>query len=305
MSRRPPCRWFSGLAVLAGAAYALSTSGCSQNAVVVAQEIRRLASIVDSIEVFADGNGDGVFAPEERGFVVDPRPAAKKILRIAFLAPQPRRALTLSAGSQFLEFNSLFDPAPAPWVEGVFFDDDPADGDPDGPAATVATYKLHDDLVDPGATTAVPVRVTVALDKLDRNLEPADFPFLLARQPAPTGPPPRIVAVRPAPAAPFLPGWGRPIGQADFQPGDDLATVLARVDQNFLGSTLADRVSPHAGVVLSFDDPMSNLVVSVSPSPTRPNDPRGIDLHADVVSFITPFTDAASDTAVGMAPDTT
>lgn len=81
--------------------------------------------------------------------------------------------------------------------------------------------------------------------------------------------------------------------------------MLARVDQNFLGSTLADRVSPHAGVVLSFDDPMSNLVVSVSPSPTRPNDPRGIDLHADVVSFITPFTDAASDTAVGMAPDTT
>lgn len=282
------------------ATLASCNGNCSQNAVVIAKEVKKLGGIVDTIEVFGDSNGDGRFSPDERVFVVDPRPSVKKILRVAFLVPVARTALEPNT---FLTFASLFDPYPDSWVSRSYFNDDPNDIGVGGAASSV-TYELRDDLIDTAVSIAVPVKVTLELERIAPRYSGATFAFVLARQPPPTGPLPRIVRVSPMPLL-GLPGWGRPITAAEFGPGETLADVLARVDQQFLGDTVDQRVQPHNGVAFTTDRPMTNLVVTVEPAPSTPLDPRGISIIGPTLAFVNPFTNVSSDTSIGMAPDTT
>lgn len=308
--------WLSVLVSL----IASCTGNCNQNAVVVARAVQKLGGNIDTIEVYSDRNGDGAFTNDERGFVIDPRPGVKKMLRIAFLPSSPvdRSAVAALGGDPqeplFTTFSSLFDPFPDPWVTSIYFNDDPSDV-AGGAPVSVVNYILRDNLIDSNATgIAVPVRVTLDLGRIDSALKPADVGFLLARQSIPTGRPPRITDFSPAPN-PSLPGWGRPISQSDFQPGDTLADVLARVDQNFLGTAVVDRVAPHQGVHITLDKPMSVMVGSIDACQQTTGGPicssgalldaKGIELDAPTIAFITPFTTATSDTSVGMAPDTT
>lgn len=320
----PLRRQRSGLIELLAVFLAACNGDCSQNAVVVAEQAKALAPIVSTIEVYSDTNGDGALTngldgPDERAFVIDPRPLVRKQLRIEFMLEVPRDQLAIAppcsqspCPESFAEFASLFDPFPEPWVAETFFNDDVTDTGMSG-SARVVTYVLHDNLVTPLlATSPVPVRVTLRLDRL--GTAPVDFAFVLARQTLQLGAPPRIVNVTPTPPSP-LPGWGRAIELSDFGPGDQLADVLARVDQNFVGATLAERVAPHAKVSFTFDDPMSNMVVSVCHYTTAtdcigqamPNasDPASINLAAPTIAFVTPFTQATSDTSIGLAPDAT
>ena len=77
--------WLSVLVSL----IASCTGNCNQNAVVVARAVQKLGGNIDTIEVYSDRNGDGAFTNDERGFVIDPRPGVKKMLRIAFLPSSP------------------------------------------------------------------------------------------------------------------------------------------------------------------------------------------------------------------------
>ena len=212
-------------------ALAMSCNGdCSQNAVVVVEQVKAIAPTISTIEVASDldENGEltnGLNGPDERGFVIDPRPFIKKHIRIEFMLDVSRDALAVPppCGSppcpdSFLEFSSVFDPFPEPWIDAVFFDDDPADTAMTG-SARVVTYVLRDNLISPFlATIPVPVRITMALDRVSEDAPPAEFVFVLARQVFQPQPPPRIVAVSPTPPT-ALPGWGRPITLADFAPG--------------------------------------------------------------------------------------
>ena len=187
------------------------SGNCSENAVVIAEEVQKVGRTIDSIEVYADTNSDGVFSRDERGFVIDPRPTIKKIIRIAFLVPVSRQAVGELGGIPtspfFLTFASLFDPFPSPWVEAVYFDDDPFDPFLNGPPTLSVTYRLRDNLVAPiVAQIAVPVRVTLGLDRIDSIFQPADFGFILARQAFQASAPPRITTFSPTPSGPnFLP----------------------------------------------------------------------------------------------------
>ena len=274
---------------------------CSQNAVVVAQEVRALGQIVDTIEVFGDTNGDGVYSPQERVFVVDPRSSVDKILRVSFVSPVERGPLAFDPDPDhsFLRFDVL--PPMDVGVNRVYFNDDPTDTDPGGARTQVVTYDLADDLQNPNIHFTAAVQVSIALSRIDSTYKPGRFVFLLARDAPATGVPPRIKHV--IPDAPNLAGWGRPISATDFGPGEQLAAVLARVDRNLLGVRPDERVSPHQAIKFEFDDPMSNMVVSVVPA-GPPLEPKGIELAAQTTLFVTPFTEATSDTAIGMAPDT-
>jgi hypothetical protein len=271
-------------------------SSCNENAVVVVEEIVSLGEVVDSIEVVQDSNHDGVFATTERAFVVDPRASVDKVLVVRFLAPVPRAALT--PPEEFVEFLSF--PAPPVSVVGLYFDEALIDDEVAGPDTMVAVFDLSDDLYDPGLGYPAPVVVTLQLDRIQPDLPDPDarVVFVLASQSPPPGPPPRVSSFSPDAAG--LAGWSRPFTGADFLPGDDLSDVLARAEgANFVGATLADRVHPHHGIRLGFDQGMSNLVVSVTPE-----DPLGVRLQAGGLGFFATFSHASSDTSVGMAPDT-
>ncbi|MBV8759305.1 MAG: hypothetical protein JO257_18605, partial [Deltaproteobacteria bacterium] len=304
---------------------------CSQNAVFVAEQAKRLGPTIDTIEAYSDLNGDGELTDgtnmsfvDERGFVIDPRAGVRKALRIRFMLPESRQLLLLpppclvdpldpnsTCPPSFLTFSSLFDPCPNPdspdchpWVSDVYFNDDPTDHETAGTTQDV-TYVLYDDLVTPFlSTTPMPVKVDIGLDQLDPTNEPAEFVFVLARQTL-SPVPPRIVSMSPSPFPP-LPGWGRPINAQDFA-GRQLADVLALVDQNEMGTgaNLFQRVAPHNGIDMRFDAPIENVVVSIALRPSVPEitPPFGIELGASTIAFLTPFQEATSDTAVGMAPD--
>ncbi len=297
------------------AAMAACNGDCRGNAVVVATEITHLAPIIDTIEVYEDKNEDGAFALSERAFVIQPAPSNKqKILKISFLLPVPRDRLVLPdpcetspCPDSFLDFSSLVDPFPNPWVKSIQFDDgtDDVNGDP----TTTVTYYLYDDLVYQLADIAIPVTVTLNLQMLDEAFEPARFFFMLAKRVTDERIPPRITQVQPSPF-PALPGWGRPISMSDFLPGEtlkDLDKLLARIDSQLMGGPITQRPAPHGGLSFKFDDPMVNMVVQVTPGPDiplDPADPKGIELVSPTFGFLTPFEEAKSDTAVGMAPDT-
>jgi len=309
MSRHSPT-------LLAAALIASCNGNCDDNAAAVVEQLRSLGPFVSTIEVYSDTNGDGTVGPDdvtERGFVIDPRPSVRRILRIEFLMPVPREPLKYVDCDEdpcpnFISFVSFIEPPDdEPWVHRTYFDDNPLDETTTGLSTKVVTYELHSDLTSPLlATNAIPVTVDVALNLLADTAEPFKFAFVLARQIGlhSERTPPRIVDVEPSPTVP-LPGWGRPITGADFGPGEGLAEVLARADANFIGVPLEERLSPHQVISLEFDDPMSNMVASVDPFPASPgpSDPAGIDLQASTIGFLTPFTTASSDTTVGMAPD--
>jgi hypothetical protein len=291
-------------------------AGCGLDAVVVVEEIQRLAPVVDRIEVIQDVDGDGVheIIDDDSVLVIDPRGSVDKAIRISFIpgfTPE-RSALDPAAPDPFLELSgaaTLFYPLE---IERTYFADDPADTSLAG-TATVVTYDLRDDFFDPADppvnddTLFSPAELRLHLERLDPGLELARAFFIVPPR-APTGNPTRVFD--------FVPGLASNLGQKSpirpqdfpcFDPdaaiphleiADCIGDVLAAVDANTIGDTLAERVIPHQQLSLGFAPEAMNFVVSMTPE-----DFEGVEFRTEGFPFRS-FERVRSETPRGLIPDT-
>ncbi len=284
--------------------------GCDENAVLIVEEVESLGAIIGNAELLQDDNNDGAFSDDERTFVVNPRAGFDKAIRVRFLVPVPKNVLDPGNSfdpADFITFKGPFPDLPIDItieLAGTFFEDDP--DDPTGTLALGVIYDIEDDLFNEDRLISSPVEVTLHLSQLREAtglgfLEDARFFFVVAPDTS-TIRPPRVLSIEPAPAD--LPGWTRPIEQADLLPGEGFAEMMGRLENAnrdaVVDAPLSARPAPHAPVQIIFSAPVINFVASIDPE-----DDVGLRLRSDTpLPFIKPFDVARSETGAGLAPDT-